>query len=105
MLRKRAIPQPYQMPEETPTHRVTLRFAISSQIDVPNPLLALEDASLAQIRLTGQPVPSHAVGWYVDRGIQTVALPPLHAGENTLEITRPLGLRTVMEACYRCILA
>lgn len=100
MLRKRAIPQPYQMPEDTPTHRVTLRFTISSRIDVPDPLLALEDASLAQIRLNGQPVSNHTVGWYVDRGIRTVALPPLHTGENTLEITRPIGLRTVMEACY-----
>ena len=37
---------------------------------------------LGGIRLNGEPVPMKDCGWYVDRAISTVPLPPLRAGEN-----------------------
>ena len=93
-------PQPYQLPQEKPGHRVTLRFTIESDLEVSAPKLALEDASVAQIVLNGRAVANESDGWYVDRSIRTVALPGLVKGRNTLEITYPLGLRTAIEPCY-----
>lgn len=55
------------------------------------PLLGLEDLDLTQIRFNGVEVEPKAVGWYVDRCIQTVALPPIYPGENILEIQTPIG--------------
>ncbi len=100
MPKQRAIPQPYQLPEDTPRHTVTLRFTISADVPVEKPLLALEAPEEAVIVWNGQPVKKEYAGFYVDRAIRTVPLPPLRKGNNVLEITRPLGLRTVMEACY-----
>ena len=100
MPHKWGFPQPYQLPEEEPKHRVTLRFTIESDVEVPAPHLALEDAETTQIVLNGRPVSAGPEGWYVDRSIRTVPLPKLTRGKNTLEITRLLGQRTTIEACY-----
>ena len=100
MLKKRAIPQPYQLPEDTPSHEVTLRFILDSEVEIASPVLALEDPQETTIILNGQKVSTEVTGWYVDHFIKTVALPDLHKGQNELLITRPVGLRTTMEACY-----
>jgi len=100
MLKKRAIPQPYQLPEETPTHSVTLRFTFDSAVEVAAPVLALEDPQETVIVLNGEQVSTEITGWYVDHFIKTIALPNLRKGKNELLITRPVGLRTTMEACY-----
>ena len=59
--------------------------------------LGLERAEEACIRLNGEPVPMKDCGWYVDRAISTVPLPPLRAGENRLEVTWPYGPRSGLE--------
>jgi len=94
------VPQPYVIPQETPEHTITLRFAIDSRIAVSGAKLALEDAADTVIRLNGALVPSITDGWYVDKAIETVPLPDFPAGENTLELTVPLGRRTNLEWCY-----
>ena len=52
------------------------------------------------IRLNGALIPSVTDGWYVDKCIETVPLPRIPAGENTLELIVKLGRRTNLEWCY-----
>lgn len=99
-VRRKEVIQPYLLTDEKTDNQLTLRFAIPSEIAVPSPLLALEDPEHTQIRLNGCLVPSSVSGWYVDEDIKTVPLPALHKGDNCLEITVPIGLRTNLEAFY-----
>ena len=99
-LRGSAVMQPYMLPKETPEHSIRLRFTIPSEVAVEHPQLALEDAELTKITWNGAAVEPKPTGWYVDEAICTVALPPLRAGENVLELVCPFGRRTNLEWCY-----
>lgn len=100
-LRRKEVIQPYLLPEDKAENHLTLRFVIPSEIDVPSPLLGLEDPEHTEISLNSCPVDSSSVrGWFVDEDIHTIPLPPLHPGENILTITVPIGLRTNLEAFY-----
>ncbi len=52
-----------------------LRFDVACTARLDGCQLALEMAGQARIWLNGQPVPAIVTGWYVDKAIQTVALP------------------------------
>lgn len=99
-IRKKHVTQPYLIKEETPAHSIRLRMVIPSEVVVEKPQLALEDASVTKIRFNGQDVPSVTNGWYVDRAIETVDLPPVQVGDNVLELVVPLGERTNLEWFY-----
>ncbi|MCI8360771.1 MAG: hypothetical protein HFE86_05470 [Clostridiales bacterium] len=98
--RGHAIAQPWVVPPEAPTHKVSLRFTVESEIDCQALSLALEHPEEAQIRWNGQTVDPAVAGWYVDESIKTVALPGLRKGVNILEITWPFGRSTNLEWCY-----
>ena len=85
------IVQPYITGKVPSTHRLTLRVIFQSEIAVTGAKLALEDAALADITLNGAPVANEPDGFFVDRCIGTVALPPLQRGDNVLEVTIPFG--------------
>lgn len=93
--------QPWADRRKNPTlATVELRFRIRSCIPVPEPVLALEDAATTKICLNGIPVRSRPTGWYVDEAIQTVPLPPLEKGENSLVLSMPFSPKRMVEACY-----
>ena len=92
--------QPYLIAPEIPEHYLDLRFTIPSGIALDEAQLALEEPEQACVRLNGQAVDTTPTGWFVDRDIKTVALPPLVKGENILEIRVPIGKRTNLEAFY-----
>lgn len=98
--RRREVTQPYLLPEEKPVHRISLRMVIESDIDVKDCRLGLEDSEETVIRFNGAAVSARPEGWYVDRSIATVKLPPVRKGANLLEITVPLGRRTNLEYMY-----
>ena len=100
MQRFESFPQPWVIPEETPTHSVALRLTVTSDMDCDDVQLAIEDAETVTLRWNGEAVPSVVTGWYVDKSIQTVRLPGLHKGENTLEVEIPFGERTNIEWMY-----
>ncbi len=95
-----SVPQPWVIPEEEIKHSITLEFTINSEIEVKNPVLALEDAELAEITMNGQKVSNDILGWYVDKSIKKVALPEINKGENIITVKLPLGNRTNTEWCY-----
>ncbi len=99
-LRQKFVTQPYMLTPEKPSHFVTLRMTVPSEIDAAGVLLALEDAEEAQISWNGQKVTAAPTGWYVDKSLKTVPLPPLHRGSNELLLTWPIGARTNLEYCY-----
>lgn len=98
--RKEKFAQPWVIPQEEITHAVTLRWHIQSDITSDHIKLAIEDAELLQITWNGQAVDSTPDGWYVDKSIKTVVLPPLRQGENILQAVIPFGKRTNIEWAY-----
>ncbi len=94
------IEQPYTVKEELYRDKIHLRYRILAEYEVKGARLALEDLDFAVITWNGKNVPATSVGWYVDKDIRCVELPLIHTGENTLEVTLPIGRRTTLEAMY-----
>ena len=92
--------QPWTVKEKKTEHTVRLRFAVHSEIAVPDAKLALEDAELAKIWLNGKLVESGPEGWYTDKSIGTITLGTLEAGDTVIEVELPFGRRTNIEWCY-----
>lgn len=89
-LRMEAFPQPWVMEEkEKIAHHVSLRFKIRSEINLDNPVLALENAAETKVFLNGEEMFSERKGYYVDHSIQTVQLSSIRKGENTLILEMP----------------
>ncbi|MBR6790182.1 MAG: hypothetical protein IKM31_04870 [Oscillospiraceae bacterium] len=98
--RQKHVVQPYLLKKEKAEHQIRLRFTIDSEIECEGAHIALEDAAECVIRLNGESVPSVIDGWYVDKCIETVALPLLKKGENILEVIVPLSMRSNLEWMY-----
>ncbi len=92
--------QPWTIPEEKIEHTARLRFTVHSALELNDAKLALEDADVAKISLNGQAVTARPEGWYIDKSIGVVALPPLKMGDNVIEVVLPFGRRTNIEWCY-----
>jgi len=98
--RKIAVAQPWVTPEAPIVNTVHLRFRIQSEITCEGIQLAMENVERVTLRWNGQPVQNTVTGWYVDKSIKTVALPPLRTGENVLEADVPFGERSGVEWSY-----
>jgi len=94
------VAQPWSLGEETEFHRVTLKFRIDSSIEYEGAHLAIEKAEDVKLKWNGKEVDNKVVGWYVDKAIQTIALPKIEQGENVLEVEVPIGKRTMIEWMY-----
>lgn len=92
--------QPWAAEKKPATHKIRMRFVVYSEIDYKDPKLALEDADLAEITFNGQKVEKVVDGWYVDKSIKKITLPPIRKGKNVLEIALPFGENTFTEWCY-----
>ncbi len=92
--------QPWTFGEPQADHVLSLRRQLESETSLDNVRLALEHAHDCTIYWNGEPVEPKKTGWYVDEHIDVVTLGALRKGENTLEISYPLGEVTDIEACY-----
>ncbi|MBE5767310.1 MAG: hypothetical protein E7335_09140 [Clostridiales bacterium] len=99
-LRGEAFAQPWVVPAETITHSVRLRFNIVSEIDYTGASLAIEDAECLKLTWNGEAVSNELTGWYTDKSVKTVALPPIRKGVNVLEVVAPFGRCTNLEWAY-----
>ncbi len=95
-----ACDQPWYLPKKAGGHTIELCFAFESEIDYEGALLAIEKPETATIRLNGAQIDNTVVGWYVDKSIKTVKLPPIVAGKNTVEIVYPYGEGNSLERIY-----
>ena len=92
--------QPWVVEAKPAEHTVTLEFTVHSEIDYKKPYLALEDPEISTIFWNGETVTTSPDGYYVDRSIQKIALPPIKKGENILRVTFPFAERSNCEAMY-----
>lgn len=92
--------QPWAIINTPEDHEITLTYTIFSDIECKDCHLALEHPETTSITLNGKLIPHGEYGYYMDKDIKTVALPPIKIGENVLTLSMPFGLRTDLEACY-----
>ena len=92
--------QPWVLPPEIPKHLVTLRYTVTSDVELPAAFLALEDAEVATIEWNGTAIERNPEGFYVDRCIQRIPLPGVKRGENRLVVTLPYAKRVSLERLY-----
>lgn len=93
-------PQPWCLPDLPPAHTVRLTYEFDSEIDVAAPLLGVECPEDMRITLNGETINCTPVGYYVDRSIKTLALPPVKAGRSVLVIEKPYGARSALENIF-----
>ena len=93
--------QPWSVKEDPISHRLHLRFRIESEIGVNHVCLAIEQADACKVQFNGADVDtSSTVGYFTDRSIRMVRLPPMKKGDNLLEVDLPFGKRIGAEWCY-----
>ena len=92
--------QPWLLPQEKAEHTAELCFRFSAERDFSGLRLAMEQPENAEIEMNGERITSKPDGWYVDEAIQTLPLPDVRAGENTIRLRVPLTRRTNLEAMY-----
>jgi hypothetical protein len=86
--------------EESFEHLISLRFIVNSGVRVEKPFLALEKQSETEIFFNGIRVESNSEGWFVDKAIQKIPLPPLPPGKSEIILKLPFNSRTNLEWCY-----
>ncbi len=92
--------QPWVMEKKPAEHTLTLRFTVESEIEVKQPKLAMEQATTANVYVNDEKVAMDVDGWYVDTTIQTVKLPTVQKGINTISIELPLGENANVENAF-----
>ncbi|CAK7231823.1 hypothetical protein SBRCBS47491_008060 [Sporothrix bragantina] len=101
-LRQDNLAQPYRVPKTPAKHTIHLRFEWEAHLSRPvtDAQLAMEGLEAVTILLDSQAVDNTKTGWWVDRLIETAALPHLTSGHHTLEISLPFDVRTNVERIY-----
>jgi hypothetical protein len=97
--RKKEVAQPWVEPDESRPHILRLRYTFKSELALAGTEIALENAAVTAVILNGEGA-GPPEGWYVDKCIGRVKLPPIRAGINTLELTLLYGKKTNVEAAY-----
>jgi hypothetical protein len=100
-LRQGHAAQPWVDTEPKPcVAKLSLAFAIQSDIEVCGAVVALECASHARILFDGQPVAMTPQGWWVDEAIVKIPLPKISAGAHELLIEYEYGRHCNVECSY-----
>lgn len=99
-LRRKEVLQPYLINSEPPQDTLTLRFNIVSEVIVESPELALEYLDETEICFNNTKIVKKRSGYFVDKCIEKIVLPPIQIGDNLLEIKVGVGANTNLEAFY-----
>lgn len=89
--------QPWRLSAKQPEESVWLQFRIESEIAV---CCMLGYEFVEEVRLNGESVSLHSIGYYVDSEIHTLSLPPLKQGLNTLVVRVPISERISLENLF-----
>lgn len=92
--------QPQTKEKTKPEHSVTLKFTFTSEAEVFEPFLALEDAEVAKIIFNNDNIINETCGYFVDESIKKIKLPRIIKGINTLIIKLPFGEHNGLENCF-----
>ena len=89
--------QPWVFEEKPPENYVTLRFEVYSEIDC---IVELAYEEMTYLAVNGEEIAVKHEGYYVDKSIRTMSLPPLKIGTNEIIIKAPIGKRVSVENYY-----
>ena len=89
--------QPWRLSRSMPCEFVWLRFTVESELSVPC-MLGYEYVN--SVYLNGENIPVSQDGYFVDKEIHTMRLPPLRAGENELLVQVPISARISLENLF-----
>lgn len=92
--------QPWAWKQKPAGHTLSLCFVFESDMEIPNPVLALEDGDKINIAFNGETISFRDLGFYTDSAIRKTALSPIRKGKNELILTMPFGEKTDVECCY-----
>ena len=108
-----SVAQPWTLPDRYPGYRLYLYKGIESEIDYDGAYLAMEKPESCTIVFNGKTLagPGYGYdsderfdkvidGWWTDKDIKKVKLPPIKKGINTLAVAVPLGETTNTEWMY-----
>ncbi len=94
------VAQPWCLPEEVITHKLTLRYTFDSEINYKGAKLAIEKPEKAKIIFNGKSICNNVIGWWTDKDIKLIELPEIIKGKNQLVVTIPFGETTNTEWMY-----
>ena len=80
-------------------HSIRLIYEFTSNIEA-EAFLGIEKPYGSKITLNGINVDNTEYGWYIDKSIKVLKLPPIKSGENVLEIQMPYNQKTQLESIY-----
>lgn len=80
--------------------RIALRITFKSEVAVDHASFALENLAESRVRFDGNPLAMQPAGYYVDKAIQTIALPAFQPGTHTLEVDLSFTKETSIEWFY-----
>jgi hypothetical protein len=81
-------------------HRLDLRFAIYSEINISGAAIAIERPERAVIYVNGTKIENNVTGYYVDESIKTIPIPELKTGVNEIIVEMAFGRKSNVEWCY-----
>ena len=99
-MREDAYAQPWIYGERAYEHRVALRFTVTSEIEMDQVELALENEEITELIWNGEKIEHKVSGYYTDREFHKVVLPGLKKGENVLEARLPYHMSVNVEAMF-----
>lgn len=99
-MREDAYAQPWIYGERAYEHNVALRFTVSSEIELNQVELALENEEITELIWNGEKIEHKVSGYYTDREFHKVILPGLKKGENILEARLPYHMSVNVEAMF-----
>ena len=91
--------QPYAV-KNSKTADVSVRFEFICKEPIAGIFLALERANECKIKFNGRDIPNVTTGFYVDRDIETIALPETNEGKNIITVLLPFTEVRQIEPCY-----
>jgi hypothetical protein len=94
-----AFAQPWVEHDAGTPHSLRLRYTFESELPLAGLELAMENAGITRVSLNGEGA-GPVRGWYVDKCIGKVKLPPVKPGTNVLELVLPYGKKIDVESAY-----
>ena len=92
--------QPWVFPAEEPKNTITTEFAFTSEIDVENAYLAIEDRDVSKVIFNGEVLDTEYQGYYVDFSIHKIKLGKVKCGENIIVIEKPFSAVSNVENIF-----
>ena len=89
--------QPWTLPDGPASHTLYLRYTFRSEVALTGTKLAVEEAASTRVTLNGVAAEAAVTGWYADRCVGTMDLPPIREGENELLLAVAYGPKTNIE--------